>query len=112
MKYAVLVGGLTSVAITKADVFDTFDEIKVCTAYKDKRDGKIYDYYPTDIYMHKYLEPVYETHKGWKTDITGIREYDKLPENLKKYFARLEELLECPISIISVGPDREQTIFR
>ncbi len=112
MKYAVLVGGLTSIAITKADVFDTFDEIKVCTAYKDKRDGKIYDYYPTDIYMHKYLEPVYETHKGWKTDITGIREYDKLPENLKKYFARLEELLECPISIISVGPDREQTIFR
>ena len=112
MKYAVLVGGLTSVAITKADVFDTFDEIKVCVAYKDKRNGKIYDYYPTDIFMHKYLEPVYETHKGWKTDITGIREYDKLPENLKKYFARLEELLECPISIISVGPDREQTIFR
>ena len=112
MKYAVLVGGLTSVAITKADVFDDFDEIKVCIAYKDKRDGKIYDYYPTDIYMHKYLEPVYETHKGWKTDITGIREYDKLPENLKKYLSRLEELLECPISIISVGPDREQTIFK
>ena len=112
MKYAVLVGGLTSVAITKADVFDTFDEIKVCVAYKDKRNGKVYDYYPTDIYMHKYLEPVYETYQGWKQDITGIREYDKLPENLKKYFARLEELLECPISIVSVGPDREQTIFR
>ena len=112
MKYAVLVGGLTSVAVTKADVFDDFDEIKVCVAYKDKRDGKIYDYYPTDIFMHKYLEPVYETYPGWKTDITGIREYNKLPENLKKYISRLEELLECPISIISVGPDREQTIFR
>lgn len=112
MKYAVLVGGLTSVAITKADVFDTFDEIKVCTAYKDTRNGKIYDYYPTDIYMHKYLEPVYETHKGWKSDITGIRDYNKLPENLKKYFARLEELIGCPVSIISVGPDREQTIFK
>ena len=112
MKYAVLVGGLTSIALTKADVFDTFDEIKVCTAYKDTRNGKVYDYYPTDIYMHKYLEPVYETFEGWKTDISGIRDYDKLPENTRKYLARLEELLDCPIKIVSVGPDREQTIFR
>ena len=57
------------------------------------------------------MEPVYETHAGWGKDITGIKEYDKLPENAKKYLKRLEELLECPISIISVGPDREQTIF-
>lgn len=112
MKYSVLVGGLTSVALTKIDVFDTFDEIKVCTAYKDTRDGKVYKSYPTDVYMHKYLEPIYETHKGWGEDITEIREYDKLPENCKKYLARLEELLETPISIVSVGPDREQTIFK
>lgn len=112
MKYAVLVGGLTSVALTKIDVFDKFDEIKVCTAYKDTRDGKIYKDYPTDIYMHKYLEPVYETHKGWNSDITTIKEYDELPENARKYLARLEELIDCPISIVSVGPDREQTIFR
>lgn len=112
MKYSVLVGGLTSIALTKADVFDTFEEIKVCTAYKDTRNGNIYNYYPTDVFMHKYLEPVYETHQGWKTDITGIREYDKLPENCKKYLERLEELLGAPISIVSVGPDREQTIFK
>ena len=112
MKYAVLVGGLTSIALTKIDVFDSFDEIKVCTAYKDTRDGKIYTSYPTDVFIHKYLEPVYETHKGWAQDISGIREYDKLPENCKKYLTRLEELLEVPISIVSVGPDREQTIFR
>ncbi|HIS82886.1 TPA: adenylosuccinate synthase [Candidatus Scatenecus faecavium] len=112
MKYSVLVGGLTSIALTKADVFDTFDEIKVCTAYKDKRDGKIYKHYPTDVFMHKYLEPVYETHQGWKTDISGIREYEKLPENCRKYLERLEELLGVPVSIVSVGPDREQTIFR
>lgn len=112
MKYAVLVGGFTSIAITKIDVFDSFDEIKICTAYKDKRDGTIYDYYPTDVYMHKYLEPVYETHKGWNEDITQIKEYDKLPENAKKYLERLETLLECPISIVSVGPDRHQTIFK
>ena len=112
MKYAVLVGGLTSVALTKIDVFDTFDEIKVCTAYKDTRDGKIYKSYPTNVYIHKYLEPIYETHKGWNSDITEIREYEKLPENCRKYLERLEELLEIPISIVSVGPDREQTIFK
>ncbi len=112
MRYAVLVGGLTTIALTKIDVFDEFDEIKVCTAYKDTRDGKIYTSYPTDVYMHKYLEPVYETHKGWKTSLTEIREYEKLPENAKEYLARLEELLGVPISIVSVGPDREQTIFK
>jgi adenylosuccinate synthase len=112
MKYAALVGGLTSIALTKIDVFDSFDEIKLCTAYKDKRNGKIYTSYPTDVFVHKYLEPVYETHKGWNEDITGIRNYDELPENCKKYLERLEEILETPISIVSVGPDREQTIFK
>lgn len=112
MKYSVLVGGLTSVALTKIDVFDSFDEIKLCTAYKDSRNGKIYTSYPTDVFIHKYLEPVYETHKGWNTDVTGIRKYDDLPENCKKYLSRLEEILEVPISIVSVGPDREQTIYK
>ena len=112
MKYACLVGGITSIALTKIDVFDSFDEIKVCTAYKDTRDGKIYTSYPEDVFIHKYLEPVYETHKGWNTDITGIREYEKLPENARKYLERLEVILETPISIVSVGPDRDQTIFK
>lgn len=112
MKYACLVGGITSIALTKIDVFDSFDEIKVCTAYKDVRDGKIYTSYPEDVFIHKYLEPVYETHKGWNTDITGIREYEKLPENARKYLERLEVILETPISIVSVGPDRDQTIFK
>ena len=112
MKYACLVGGLTSIALTKIDVFDKFDEIKVCTAYKDKRNGKIYNSYPTDVYIHKYLEPVYETHKGWGVNISGIRNYEELPLNARKYLERLEELLDTPISIVSVGPDREQTIFK
>jgi len=110
-KYGVLVSGLTSMAITKIDVFDGFDEIKVCTSYKDKRDGTIYKNYPTNVFIHKYLEPVYETHKGWKSDITGAKTWDELPENAQKYLKRLEELFEIPISIVSVGPGREQTII-
>ncbi len=112
MKYAVLVGGITNVALTKIDVFDSFDEIKICVAYKDCRNDKVYTSYPTDVFIHKYLEPVYETHKGWKTDLTSIRSYNELPENAKKYIARVEDLIGAPVGIISVGPDREQTIFR
>ena len=99
-KYSVLVSGLTSMAITKIDVFDTFDEIKVCVAYKDKRDGSVYSWYPTNVNIHKYLEPVYEIHKGWKQDLTGMKSYDELPENAKKYLERLEELIGVKISII------------
>ncbi len=109
-RYGVLVGGLTSMAITKIDVFDDFDEIKVCTAYKDKRNGEIYKNYPTNVFIHKYLEPVYETHKGWKSDITKVKIWHELPENAQKYLKRLEELFEIPISIVSVGPNRDQTI--
>ena len=109
-KYAVLVSGLTSTALTKIDVFDTFDEIKICTAYKDTRNGRIYKDYPTNVFIHKYLEPVYETHKGWKSNISNIKTYNELPENCKSYITRIEELTGIPISIISVGADREQTI--
>lgn len=110
-KYAVLVSGLTSMAITKLDVFDDFDEIKICTAYKDTRTGKISSSYPTQVFEHKFFEPIYEVHKGWKCDISNVRNYDDLPQLAKDYLKRLEELFEIPISIISVGPDREQTIF-
>lgn len=110
-KYAVLVSGLTSMAITKLDVFNDFDELKVCIAYKDKRDGTIYNDYPTNINMHKYLEPIYETHKGWNCDITQAKSLEDLPENAKKYLNRLEELVGVPITIISIGPNRDQTII-
>ena len=112
MKYACLVSGLTSIALTKIDVFDTFENINICTAYKDTRNGKIYTWYPEDVYIHKYLEPVYETHKGWEVNISDIKRYEDLPQNCRKYLERLEEILQTPISIVSVGPDREQTIFR
>ena len=110
-RYCVLVGGLTQMAITKLDVFDTFDELKVCVAYKDVRDGKIYKDYPTNINMHKYLEPVYETFKGWKEDISKVKSMEELPVNARAYLNKLEELVGIPIKIVSVGPDREQTII-
>lgn len=111
-RYTALVGGVTNVALTKLDVFDDFDEIKIATSYKDSRNGQVYTDYPTNTLIHKYLEPVYEVHKGWKSKTSDIKTYDELPENAKKYIARIEELVEVPISIISVGADRNQTIFR
>ena len=110
-KYAVLVGGLSEVALTKLDVLDSFDEIKVSIAYKNKKTGEIVTQYPTNVYTHEDFEPVYETHKGWKQDISKCKNYDELPGNAKLYLKRLEEILGIKITIISVGPDREQTIF-
>lgn len=110
-KYSVLVSGLTSIAITKLDVFDDFDEIKLCVAYKDKRDGTVYKYYPTNINLHKHLEPVYETFAGWNECISGAKSFDELPKNAQIYLNKLEEFLGVSIDIISVGPDREQTMI-
>ena len=110
-KYAVLVGGLTEIALTKLDVLDEFDEIKVAVAYKNKLTGEITTQYPTNVYTHYDWEPIYEAHQGWNKSISNCKSYDELPQNAKKYLKRLEELLGIKISIISVGPDREQTIF-
>lgn len=110
-KYAVLVGGLSEIAITKLDVLDSFNEIKIAIGYKNKKTGEITSSYPTNVYTHCDFEPVYEIHKGWNYDITKCKTYDELPENTKNYLKRLEELLGIKITIISVGPDREQTIF-
>lgn len=110
-RYSVLVGGLSSMAITKLDVFNDFDELKVCVAYKDKRYGTIYENYPTNINLHKYLEPVYESYEGWHSDISQAKTLEDLPENARKYLRRLQELIGIPIDIISVGPNRDQTII-
>lgn len=110
-KYSTLLNGLTDIALTKLDVFDTFDKIKICVGYEDKRDGKIYEYYPSNISIHKHLEPIYEIMDGWNQDITSAKTFNELPENAKKYIKRLEEIIGVQISIISVGANREQTII-
>jgi adenylosuccinate synthase len=110
-RHSVLVNGLTDMAITKLDVLDDFDEIQICTAYKDRRNGKIYNDYPTNIYLHKYLDPVYETVTGWRTNISAAKTFAELPENARQYLKRIEELIEIPVSIISIGAGREETII-
>lgn len=110
-KYSALVSGITQIALTKIDVFDTFDEIKLCTSYRDKRNGKIYNNYPTNVSLHKHLEPIYETFEGWQTDISKIKNYKELPQNLITYLKRIEQIVGAKVTIISVGPKREQTIM-
>ncbi len=107
LRRATIINGMTSIVLTKADVLSTLDTIKICTAYKIG-DTTTKDF-PTHVSALEQVEPVYEEHPGWKEDITGCRSWDALPENARKYFQRIEELLGVPIGIISVGPGREET---
>ncbi|MCB9188210.1 MAG: adenylosuccinate synthase [Flavobacteriales bacterium] len=109
LKYAIMINGVTELAMMKGDVLDSFDTIKVCTHYI--YEGDKIDYFPYTI-NDKEVIPVYEELKGWKTDLTKLTDSETLPQNLVDYIAYLEGLLEVPISIVSVGPDRKQTINR
>ena len=108
VRYAGLLSGIDYMAITRLDILDSFDEIKMCTGYK--YEGKLINEIPASLKVLAKVEPVYETFKGWKTDISGIRNYDELPENAKKYLAKISEVSGVELGIISVGPNREQTI--
>jgi len=105
---AVRLNGLTGMAITKLDVLGGLDRIEICTAYRHK--GRVMDTFPASLKVLAECEPVYETAAGWSEDISGIDRYDKLPDPVKRYLARIEELAGVPIQIISVGPQRDQTI--
>ena len=110
-RYAAEVNGLTDVALTKLDVLSAFDTIKVCVAYECN--GERYDYFPMQQSVLHHAKPVYVELPGWKDeDITGCRSYAELPENTRAYIEYLEEVCGVPMSIISVGPDRDQTILR
>lgn len=107
LKYAIMINGATELSMMKGDVLDNFDEIKVCTHYKIN--GELIDYLPFDL-CDQTVEPIYETVKGWNTDITQLTTFDDAPQALKDYVNYLERLLEVPIKTISVGPDRSQTL--
>ncbi|MDA9572478.1 adenylosuccinate synthetase, partial [Flavobacteriaceae bacterium] len=91
------------------DVLSGFDKIKVCTAYKTSEG--IQDYLPYDI-SDADIKPVYEELEGWKEDLTQMTEFSQFPQNFVYYINYLEQALETPIKIVSVGPDRAQTIYR
>lgn len=109
VKYASYVNGLDSIAITRLDILDELEKLKICVAYK--YNGEILEDYPADLDILSKVEPVYEEFDGWKTSTTNIREYDKLPENAKKYLKRLSEVIDTEISIVSVGAGRDETII-
>lgn len=109
LKYAIMIDGVTKLIMMKADVLDTFDTIKICTHYKI--DGQVVDYMPFDI-VGKKVEPIYVEMKGWKTDLTKLATINQLPLELNQYIEYLEQELNIPISMVSVGPDRTQTLMR
>jgi len=102
------VNGLTSAAITRFDILDTFPTIKVCTAYKAGR--TTYNRPPANLSLFEKCQPVYEELTGWQCPTSDIRRFDKLPPQAQAYVRKLEELIGCPVSVVSVGPAREQTI--
>ena len=106
---AVRLNGLTGLAVTKLDVLGGLDSLNICTGYEYQ--GKTLDYFPGDLQILGECKPIYETHPGWSEDISGIRNYNDLPENTKKYLRRIEEIAETPIQIISIGPARDETII-
>jgi len=109
VKRAVKLNGVTGLALMKLDVLDAFEKINVCTAYKIGK--RFYSQPPMDIRDYYRCEPQYEQLDGWKQPIRGIKRYEDLPENAKKYLKRLEELTGARIEIISTGPERESTII-
>lgn len=111
VRHSVRVNGLSSLAINKLDTLGGIGDLKVCVAYK-KPDGTVIENFPATLEELADCVPVYETLKGFDDDISSCRSFDELPEACKKYIERLEELCDCHISMVGVGPDREQIIER
>jgi adenylosuccinate synthase len=109
LKYAVMINGVTELMMMKADVLSGFEKIKVCVGYNYQ--GKKIDYLPYD-YSPELLTPVYTELNGWNQDLTGLSSPDQMPEALNEYIAFIEKETGVPISIVSVGPDRTQTLIR
>lgn len=104
-----MINGTTSVALTKMDVLDSFPEIKVCTGYL--HNGKLLNNFPVDCDILNDLIPVYETVEGWMCDTSKCLSYDDLPQKAKEYISFISEKAGMNVTIVSVGPNREQTFF-
>ncbi len=109
LKYTIMLNGVTQIVITKIDVLDKFDTLQVGTAYEVN--GEKTSALPYDLCGYE-VKAVYEAQAGWKTDLTQVQSYEDLPDNAKSYIQHLEQLLEVPISIVSVGPNRKQLVYK
>ena len=108
LREAVRTNGMTGLAITKMDILNDLDTIKLCTAYSYR--GELIEEFPMDLDVLKECKPVYEEVEGWKSDITAARTFEELPEKARAYVAKLEQITGCPVVLVSVGPRRDQTI--
>jgi adenylosuccinate synthase len=109
VRQAVKVGGIDGIALTKLDVLDGLDEIKVCIGYR--HDGKEYDHFPAGKELQAKVVPIYENFEGWQESTQGARSYKDLPATAIKYIRRIEELIEAPVALLSTSPDRDDTIL-
>ena len=109
VRQAVAVNGITGIALTKLDVLDGMDEIKVCTGYR--LDGQVIDYLPASQGAQARVEPIYETLEGWKGTTAGARSWSQLPAQAVKYVRHIEELIGAPVALLSTSPEREDTIL-
>ena len=109
VKHSIEVSGMDGIALTKLDVLDTFDQIKICTGYK--LNGKKINYFPHSESDQKKIEPIYEVHEGWVESTQRARSWSELPALAIKFVRRIEEVLETPISLLSTSPRREDTIL-
>jgi adenylosuccinate synthase len=107
-RYSSRINGTDFLVVTKLDVLDDLEEIRVCTGYR--YDGDLLEDFPSSIEVLERVEPVYEVHPGWMTQTSGIRAYAELPDKAKRYLRRLAELVETDLCLISTGPDREETV--
>jgi adenylosuccinate synthase len=108
-RFSTQVNGFTGIALTRLDVLDALDSVKICTGYQV--DGDILKDFPSDLAILDKCQPIYEELPGWRKETSTIRRIKQLPSQARRYIARLEELLSCPMSIISVGASRDQTIM-
>lgn len=109
VRQSAAVGGITGIALTKIDVLDGFDEVKICVGYT--LGDETLDYYPTHAADQAKVVPVYETMEGWQESTAGARSWADLPAQAIKYIRRIEELIRCPVALVSTSPEREDTIL-
>lgn len=109
LRYAARINGLNGLAVTKLDVLDNLEKIKVCTAYEYQ--GQVINEFPVSLKVLAECKPVYEEFEGWQSDTSKARKLEELPQNARRYLERICELVKVPLSIVAVGPKREQTIF-